>query len=79
MPNAGWSAKRFFVSEKKTARMVQARKAGATWRELEEKFHLKDMHGMSAVRIVRWAKQSPTRQEKMRQRIKKHIADGVAV
>lgn len=79
MPHTGWSAKRFFVSEKKTAKMVQARKDGMPWRELEEKFHLKDMHGMSAVRIVRWAKQSPTRQLKMRERIRKHIADGVAV
>jgi len=79
MPSTGWSAKRFFLSEFKTKKLVVARKEGLTWRELEAKYNLKDMHGMSAYRIYRWAKKSPTQQEKMRTRIRKHIEEGVEV
>lgn len=76
----GLSAKRFFLSEKKTAKMVQARKDGMSFRELEQKFHLKPMRGMSSFRIVRrWARKSPAKQEQMRERIRNRIKAGKSI
>lgn len=73
----GLSAKRFFVSKKKTAKMVQAHRDGLTYRKLEQKFHLKPMNGMSSFRIVRrWARKSPKWQEKSRNSIRAAIKAG---